>query len=375
MQESKDLRGVLKLHESFTEEEYWASKCMSYSIIKDVPDNPEVIIKPREQVDKEWLTFGTIVDILLTEPASVVDEKIFINDSVPTEQYKAMADYIIENNIDLTWVINGVGSYPGTSGWEEIVEDIYVKSGSKVNWTAPVKRQKLLDNCRSYIELLTTHKDQIIVSTDLFNEATLVAQTFSTHPWTKALFIDEKTQKRNNVEVLYQFKIKYVYEGVQCKSKFDILVVNHNNKVITPVDIKTGSDLPRHFIKTAIFKYKYCYQECLYTEGLKVFIKNIEELKDYTVGDFRFAYVSRLRPAYPIIAKVGELLHNVIKTIGISTDLYELPALDEIMDSIHIYMKDVEEGKTTFEPYELRAKNGEYEVDEPGVAGAYNRYF
>jgi hypothetical protein len=366
MEEVKSLRGVLKLHESFTEDEYWASKCMSYSIIKDIPDNPEILIKPREQEDKEWLTFGTVVDIILTESASVVDEKLFINDSMPDPQFKSISEYMVANNISIE-------SIPTTTDLE--IEGLFKQAGSNVNWLPATKRKKVVDECTNYINLLTDHKNQLIITTDMFNEATLVAQTFSTHPWTKALFIDEKTQIRNNIEILYQYKIKYIYEGIQCKSKFDILIVNHNNKVITPIDIKTGSDLPRQFIKSAIFKYKYCYQECLYVEGLKVFLNNIPEFKDYTVGDFRFVYVSRLKPAYPIIAKVEELLHHVIKVVGISTELYELPALDEIFDSIHIYMNDIEKGISTFEPYELRHKNGEYEIDEPTISSSYNRYF
>ena len=55
----ENLRGLLKKKESFTtEEEYRESNAMSYSIFKDVYDNPEILITPKE--DKKEESFSEI---------------------------------------------------------------------------------------------------------------------------------------------------------------------------------------------------------------------------------------------------------------------------------------------------------------------------
>lgn len=349
--EKNDARGVLKFNESFTDEEYKASKCLSYSIIKDVPDNPEVLITPREEKKEEWFTFGTVVDMLLTESAADIDERIVVNDVIPSDQYKKISDYIIENNLDIDNLT------------DLQIEEVYVNSGSAVNWKTETKKQKMLENCKSYVDLLTKNKDKLIITTEMFNEATKVAMVFTTHKWTRNLFAPGLEQVHRNFEILYQFKIKYAYKDLLCKSKIDILFIDHNKKVIMPIDVKTGTDTWRQFVRSAIYKYRYCYQAVLYKEGLKSFVNKIKEFKDYEIDDFRFVYVNRLKPIYPVVVKIDEVLHEEIKIMGIHNDLYDLLSLNEIMTDIAAYMKDIDEGKTTFDPFELRETNGEYVIE------------
>lgn len=349
------LRGLFKVHESFaSNEEYDASSCLSYSKLKDLHDNPEILTQEREVVEREWFTFGTLVDLLLTAPEDL-DKKVFVNDFVPSEQYKAIVDYMVATGMGLKEI---EGLKEQTDGWEQVVEDIYTKSGSAVNWKPETKRQKLIENCEEYIKLLTDHTGKLIVTTALYMEAVKVAEVLKTHPWTKDLFMSEAEQLANHIEILYQFKIKYIYEGLQCKSKLDILIVDHDQKIIIPYDIKTGNDLPRVFINHGLYKYKYGYQGCLYREGLDRFISKIEEFKGYEVLEFKFVYISRQKPTYPVILEMSESCHREIRDIGICNLIYDIAPLTYILAEAQYYIGIINEDKLPTMPYSFVFTNG-----------------
>jgi len=341
-----NLVGILKTKESFTEKEYKDSNCMSYSIFKDVFDNPNILLKPKEEKKEEWLIFGTMVDLMLTGNAGELDDMIVINDTVPSEQYKKISDYILENNLDPNNLT------------DDQVEECYIASESKVNWGVPVKRQKILDNCLSYVELIKNNNDKIIVSSALFDEAVRVAHVLTSHRWSKFLFLSSVEQKANNIEIYYQYKIKYLYGGILFKSKIDVLLIDHKTKTIHPFDIKTGSDTPRTFTRSAMYRYKYLYQAALYRTGLECFIKEIPELKDYTVESFRFVYVSRIVPEYPVILNITDDLHFSFMELGMFNGSYHFYSVEKIIRAVRHYLTLMEEGATTLEPYDLYKDNG-----------------
>lgn len=341
------LKGVIDLYESFSEEEYKSSGCLSYSIIKDVYDNPDILITGPKEKEGEWLTFGTLVDMILTLSQEDLDKSVVVNNSVPSEQFKNISDYIVSNNLDIN------------SLTDSQVEEVYVQSGSLVNWLPDTKRKKMIENCGTYIKLLTENKDKLIVTTDMLQEAIRVADVFSTHRWTKHLFADKTEQEKLGVEILYQLKIKYIYDDLLFKSKIDIVYVDHKKKTITPYDIKTGSDLPRSFASYSIYKYKYCYQAVLYREGLEAFIEEIEPFKGYKVENFKFVYVSRLKPTYPVIVEVPDRIHHHIRDVGMTNGTYEILALADILEAVHSYMEDITNGKTDIEPYDIATNEGQ----------------
>lgn len=348
----ENLRGLLKEKESFkSEKEYRESSAMSYSTFKDVYDNPEILITPKEDKKDEWMAFGSVVDMLLTSSKEEFDEKIAISKTVPSEQYKLISDYIIENNLDVNNLTDSQ------------VEDCYNNTGSKVNWGIPIKKQKILDNCITYVEFIKSTNGKLIISSDLYKEAQLNSNVFLTHPWSSFLFMSELEQKANNIEIIYQYKIKYVINGILFKSMIDVLVVDHNNKKIYQYDLKTGSDYPRVFLKSAVYKYRYLYQAALYKEGLKLFLDNIAEFCLYSIEDFRFVYVSRLKPIYPVILKINAKMHYSFMQMGMDYK-YNLPSVDVVLTALASYLSKIESGETNLTPYDLSINNGEYELQE-----------
>ena len=343
----ENIRGLFAKHESLTDEEYETSNCMSYSKIKDVYDNASAITRKRTKSNAEWLIFGTIVDIMLTETEKDIKNKIIINDDVPTEQFLKMSEYILDNDLDIEDLT------------DIQIEKIYIESGSNVIWKNDTKRAKLILNCSSYIELLENNRDKYIINSSVYDEALKVANVFKQHEWTRELFLTEEEQIESNVEIYYQFKIQYIYANIRCQSKFDIVLIDHNLKTITPIDIKTGSDYPRMFIRNALYKYKYGYQGALYKEGLTKFVRNLKEFDKYTIENFRFVYVSRLVPFYPITLQMAQSCHNEFKVDGIYNHHYDLPALDDLFMEATYYIEQIDKGHTNIDPFDLTPTWGE----------------
>lgn len=71
----------------------------------------------------------------------------------------------------------------------------------------------------------------------------------------------------------------------------DLLVVNHKEKTIQPVDLKTSS-VPAYSFGDNFIKYRYDIQAELYTDTLRK-ICDESEYRDYTILPFLFTDISR----------------------------------------------------------------------------------
>lgn len=343
--------GILPIYESFKNEvEYRDSNCLSYSIIKGLYDNPELLRTPKKQDDSEWLKFGTLVDLMLTTPKDYQVTNIIINDTIPSEQYKNICDYISLNNLNPDEVD------------ESNIDEVFIKSGSKVNWGSKIKLQKFTDECLPYLNLLNKSKGKLLVSKSMYDEALNVANVFRYHRWTREFFPETPVNPGDTVEIYYKYRIKYSLEDLNFKSEIDLIKIDHEQKLISPYDIKTGTDSMRYFIRRALYDYGYGYQGALYKEGLKTFISKIPAFEGYEVDDFRFIYVSRLNPTYPVILRMNYAAHNEFFTQGIDTDQYFLPSILDITNATSNYLSEVDLGSEIIEPYDLWDTEGEVTI-------------
>jgi hypothetical protein len=352
LNELDQYRGLLKVHESFSSDaEYDNLNCLSYSKVKDVYDNPEVLFEERKKDDSEWLIFGTLVDMMLTDEEHLWD-RIVVNDAVPTDQMKKISEYIVATYptlevIDLS---------------DEQIEDCFTSTGSASRWTADTKRKKIFGDCAGYVRFLKTSVGKMVIPIDMYDEAEAVADVFRTNPNTKHLFMSERDQLLEHVEILYQFKIKYVLEELVCKSKIDIVYIDHDEKTINLYDIKTGSDHPRNFMRHAIYKYKYGYQSSMYQLGFAKFLEKIPELSTYKLNSFRFVYVSRIRPNYPVILNISNECNREFLSFGVENSIYAIPSLIDVFEAADYYIKQIDLGEKPYVPFDLVKSKCEHTV-------------
>lgn len=138
----------------------------------------------------------------------------------------------------------------------------------------------------------------IVISNSMYEKAQSAAQTLRIHQFTKDIFSRDSFF---NVEKKSQVKLKFKYKGIDIKAMLDWLIIDHDNKIIRPYDLKTGGKSIEEF-EQSFFYWRYDIQATLYMIGI---LKLRDELyPDYKVETFKFVYISRNDLDRPIIWKV-----------------------------------------------------------------------
>lgn len=241
------------------------------------------------------LTFGSLVDTLVTEGKEIFDTKYAVFDLNPkpsdtiqaivTDLYKEYGDNTnnIENHFE------HLEDIP-----EILISDVAINNnyfvGASYNKT---RSKKVIDQGSQFYEYLKLAKDRKIISREDYNDAFNCYNTLITNPITKDFFTSTKDKK-----IYFQLKFKEninfgPYNNIAIKCMPDLLIVDYTNKTIQPVDLKTSSR-PEYLFVESFYKYNYYIQAGLYTAILIDTIKNSDtEYKDFKVLPYKFMVINR----------------------------------------------------------------------------------
>lgn len=87
----------------------------------------------------------------------------------------------------------------------------------------------------------------------------------------------------NNPNNLYQVDIRWVFQGIACKSLLDILEIDYQNKTLRVVDLKTTAQSLNQFERN-VMKFGYLLQVAFYTLAVEYWKDNIEvEFSDFII--------------------------------------------------------------------------------------------
>jgi hypothetical protein len=103
-----------------------------------------------------------------------------------------------------------------------------------------------------------------------------------------------------------QLPILFKYKDFEYKILLDIVLIDHWNKTITPIDLKSSEDGAYSFM-SKIYKYRYDIQASLYHKGIIEFAKS--NFKDYNVENFLFLVGSFKYPETPLLYNAQNLMN------------------------------------------------------------------
>lgn len=290
---------------------------LSYSRISDFYKNgPQALIR-RSVIDSEGVRVGSLVDDLLY--SKLVDSSHFrqiyfmFDGEKPTATLGKLINIITDTYTKLPTVDDIFQLVKKNSFWSNIVkEDILIKKfDTKSLW--------------DFLKAHYNSKDKVIVGTDDYARAEELVNILLTHDYSKELFIESDTQT-----TLYQYPIKFEYEGFILRGILDFLRIDHKNKTIRPIDLKTGKD-DAEFFSSAFIKFRYDLQEAVYTLAFDHICKDLS-LEGYTLLPFQFLYISRYEKT-PIIYEVPEKWHIASKQ-GYTLNGRHIKGLFELIDDI-----------------------------------------
>jgi hypothetical protein len=133
------------------------------------------------------------------------------------------------------------------------------------------------------------NSDKTVLGSDQYGVVMEIVEKLKTNPYVKHYFIEPYPE---GWEVKYQVPIYFTYDKVECKALLDLLVIDHKNKKIIPVDLKTtaklSSEFPRSYLQFGYYRQCAFYETALLSEESPV-----KEHLDagYKLEDFRFIVV------------------------------------------------------------------------------------
>ena len=259
---------------------YRADNALSYSRLSQFfKQDPKALIST-EKVDTPSLRFGSLVDCILTAPEEF-DDRFYVAD---IDRFSDTIRKIVER------------IYLEHEEWTdqicEINEDVLIgvlnEESYQSNWKDRTRIDKIIDLGQDYYTVLKYSTGKIVISPQEFKEAQQCVQTLKTHPFTYQIF-----ECNEDEEIFYQLKFKARVFDVNARCMFDIIRVNHKNKTIELIDLKTTGKNEEEFEKSFL-DWNYWIQAQLYKSILLEVLGEDEYFGNFIMLDFKFLVINKI---------------------------------------------------------------------------------
>lgn len=140
-------------------------------------------------------------------------------------------------------------------------------SNSKTDTQVLVDATKLKETYTDYVKYLRISSTKNVISFADLNMLKNIKSNLKNHIAANALLWPTDAVEEHN-----EFHINWEHNGVKCKSLLDRVVIDHSNKVVTLIDLKTTADAFN--FKHSVEEYDYYRQIEFYFEALAWYFKN-----------------------------------------------------------------------------------------------------
>lgn len=259
-----------------------------------------------DKLDTPSLTFGSAVDSLLT---GGMDE---FNDN-----FIVLNITLSDSGMDICKKLYSLyGEYYST--FDAIPEEQVSQVAKELGfWQADKwdKRRyqevRKTGNISEYYGALRNSNKKIIDSVT-YNDAFECVRALKNSPATQGLFAEN--DELSPIRRYYQLKFAAKFQGVGYRSMMDLIIVDYENKIIYPYDLKTCG-VPEWDFMSNFVKFHYFIQGRLYWRVLKANLMNDPYFNDFKLENFKFIVINRksLTPLvweFPLTKEVGTLVDD-----------------------------------------------------------------
>jgi hypothetical protein len=295
----KQLEDIIKSKVKLASEaEYREYDAINYSKLSTLSRDPKAL--DEEFVGTDSTLLGSIVDCMLTG-GNYDDEYITSKVAKPAGMQGELVD-IIFNSMDNYMLGDTV--YQNDKDQDKVVfvdqfEAAYKKVGLKTPKLEGAIKNFLEKGGKEYFEYLFTVGDKTVVKADMKWKADEIVKVLKTNAFTKDYFAKQDSE---DYQIFYQvpivFNLPESCKKQEGKALLDMIVVNHKEKCIIPVDLKTTSSKATDF-KSSFLKWNYYIQASMYSYGLN-------SLTDYEVMPFKFVVASTTDLYRPVTYRVSK---------------------------------------------------------------------
>lgn len=280
-----------------TEEEYRADPALSYSTLARYErEGFKSLEHLYDKIETPSLTFGSAVDALMTGGQEEFDNRFIV------AEFPRVPDTIVLIVKDLFRQYGDHVRYLQGIGMEDTLQVIDKYSYSP-NWKPETRVRVVREKGEEYYSLMYLAGDRTILDSQTYKEVMETVRALKESPATRFYFEPDNPFDKS-IERFYQLKFKGSHEGVDYRIMSDLLVVDHNRKLIIPCDLKTTGKPEYEFYKSFI-EYNYSIQARLYWRIIRQNLDRDEYFKHFSLADYHFIVVNRYSLT-PLIWEFGE---------------------------------------------------------------------
>ena len=266
------------------ENTYRKDPSLSYSTIakyeREVVSGKITIDHLFDRIDTKSLTLGSAVDSIITGGLSEFNQRFVVSNNHFTDGMIKIATQILADG-----TYNDVSKIP-LETLNQIAKraGYYVKSDSK----RLSELQKMnLDAIQEYIKLKKHNRSKTILDSTNWNLVFNAVHALKNDAKTQWYFTDAN----DGLERLYQLKFKACINGVPYRCMMDECIIDHVNKIIYPIDLKTSSHIEKDFYQS-FTDWSYWIQAELYSAILRTNLDKDDYFKDFIIVPYRFIVVN-----------------------------------------------------------------------------------
>jgi hypothetical protein len=255
----------------------------------------EHILNPKDE-DTTYFRKGSAVDCLLTEPREFDKRYVLCTVESPGGMMGEFVKVYLHN-------INR----------DDIDEDTkrkaaYVASGFKIKYESVIKKFEVPE-IQEYVKFTLENKDKTLLSreemTQTINMVNMLQKCVITEEYFKA--DNDLRETSNQLEFEMPWKTKSGKEYT-IRGMLDKVIINHKDKTIQAVDLKTTGK-PVYSFPNSYIKYAYYRQAAIYQYYIKSLFRKYawyHELKEYEVLPFKFIVAETACNNKPLVFEVSK---------------------------------------------------------------------
>lgn len=268
-----------------SEEEYRKDPALSYSLLaKYERTGFSGLNKLMEHVDTPSLTFGSCVDAIITGGYEEFDSRFYVAE----ENFSELEDKEIKITKSLFNQFSGTHNSIYEIPYEDVLLEVLANDYHK-NWREDTRVKVLREHCEKYYSCLYNAAGKTIIDSTLYAEVTDCVSILKESYYTSKFF---NYSEDPNIEHFYQLKFKSTLHEIDYRIMADLLMVNHKDKTIIPVDLKTSSHTEWEFYKSFV-EWGYSHQARLYYRVIRDNMDKDPYFKDFKLEDYRFIVVNK----------------------------------------------------------------------------------
>jgi len=306
-----------------TEKEYYSEKRVSSSSLKWFEISPlffrKMLDKEIEQETKRYFEIGKKIHMKILEPNEFDKNYIYLEYNTPKSenQKKFCEDYISSKAKSKDEKL--VYAYKNNYSSDKLSDEKVLEKAKETH--------KDLTKYITYLRKRAEVKD-VLTYTDntLINECDRLAHDHVAA--SSLLFI---TDPFANVEQFNEQVVFFNWMGVQCKSMLDRIVIDHTNKVIKLVDIKTTINLGD--FAHSFEEFSYYRQMAFYWGAILNFLKD-ERFKEYVNPNIGNTLLNYSKETYIVGFQKGDLPECRVFSINENWLQRGLDEIEEILPKI-----------------------------------------